>query len=139
MRLFASRPVVLSCTVGALLLLGSCENPVCACSQSPAQVIVNTSLRTAADAPAAGRRLRAETSIGSSCTTYSSYPQSRVTDAEGRASFAATSFREDSVCVRFYASDSASGSPETLLPDSIKVLTSLYPFDTVQVALILPP
>lgn len=129
-----------SVALAALALLGSCDNPLCACSPEPLAAVLVASVRTAADEPVEGLRLRAEPSMDASCETYRiTVGGSRITGSSGTAVFTIEGLLADSLCVRLYASDSAAGSPETLLPETPKVQPRLFPFDTVAVTLQFPP
>lgn len=136
MRLPSARA---SAVLLALALVGSCDNPICACSPEPIRAFLETTVRNTADEPVEGLRLRAEASLDANCASYRDTFLSRVTDAAGSARFTIDGPASDSICVRLFASDSAPGSPEVLLPDRPKLLASIFPFDTVRVVLVLPP
>lgn len=125
----------------ALLALGSCENPLCACSPPPSAVVVRGTLRTPTDVPLAGYRVRGEQAVVSegACGTFVDAFLQRVTDTDGVFLMRFDGLERDSLCVRFLARDTTAGSLEQSLTDTVRVQPRLFPFDTVAVALVLTP
>ena len=122
-----------------LALMASCVDPVCGCSPPVSGVEVQGMLRTAADAPAAGFRVRAEVA-GIACGATIEERTSQPTAADGRFALTLVSYgiAPDSACVRFFARDTAAAAIEVALATQ-RLLLRRGPFSPVPVTLTLPP
>jgi hypothetical protein len=122
-----------------LALMASCVDPVCGCSPPFLGVEVQGTLRTAADAPVAGYRVRAEVA-GTACGATIEERTSQPTAADGHFTLTLTSYgiAPDSACVRFFARDTAAAAIEVALTTH-RVLLLRGPFSPLPLTLTLPP
>ncbi len=123
--------------LAVLLLSISCTNPLCGCSPEPTGVIVRGTLRTAGGDPLGGRRVRAEAALGG-CLEYQP-ASSGVTNAAGGFEFLASVPVRDSVCLRFFARDTAVGAVESAVGGVLRARALAYPWDTLEVSFTAAP
>ena len=125
----------------AVVALGSCDNPLCACSPVPYAAVVAGSLRSDADVPLGGHRVRPEIALvaGSGCATFVGTGVQAVTPADGSFRLRIDAGGADSLCVRFFAGDTTTGAAEQGLPEVLRIRTRPFPFDTIAVTLRLTP
>ena len=131
---------LLSYVLLPLALMASCVDPVCGCSPPLSGIEVQGTLRTAADAPVAGYRVRAELA-GIACGATTEVWASAPTAADGRFALTLISYglAPDSACVRFFARDTAAAATEVALTPTHRVLLSRGPFRVLPLTLHLPP
>lgn len=124
----------------AVVALGSC-NPLCACSPEPYAAVLAGSLRSGADGPLGGYRVRPEIApvVGSGCEAFASAGVQEVTPPDGSFRLRVDGGRGESLCVRFYARDTTTGAAEQGLPEVLRIRTGPFPFDTIAVTLRLTP
>jgi hypothetical protein len=117
--------------LAVLLLSISCTNPICGCSPVPTGVYVRGTLRSVGGAPLSGQRVRAEAALGG-CLEYQP-ASSGVTNAAGGFEFLVSVPARDSVCLRFFARDTAVGAVESAVSGVLRARLA-YPWDTLEVA-----
>jgi len=125
----------------AVVALGSCDNPLCACSPPPYAAVLAGSLRSAADAPMGGYRVRPEIApvAGSGCDAFVGADVQAVTPPDGSFRLRIDAGGAASLCVRFFARDTTTGAAEHVLPEVLRIQTRPFPFDTIAVTLRLTP
>lgn len=123
--------------LAVLLLSISCTNPLCGCSPERFAVVVRGTLQDAAGAPLGGQRIRSETAVAGCVDYYQS--AGGVTASDGRFAFVVDAFVRDSVCLRFFARDTAVGAVESAVGSVLRVQGTQFPWDTLEVLLRLAP
>jgi hypothetical protein len=124
----------------AVIVLGSC-NPLCGCSPEPYGAVLAGSLRSAADVPLGGYRVRPELApvAGSGCEAFASAGVQAVTPSDGSFRLRMDGGGAESLCVRFFARDTTTGAAEQGLMEVLRIRTGPFPFDTIAVTLRLTP
>ncbi len=124
--------------LGAVCLLISCVDPVCACSPPMYGMVLQGTLRSQAAVPQPGKRVRAEVGVGT-CVTFIDTFANGVTDPDGHLTLTVDAPSTDSVCVRLFARDTVAGALEIPLVGPLRVPGGRRTFDTLAVSLVLAP